>query len=263
MKQTNWTKAIACNRACLRSLLIVMVCLPTITHADSDVGDTTPAVDSAEKKDWSFVLGAYGFLPWVTGQSGAGSATADLHLTGTSQIWNSLRFAAAFDAEAIYKNRYSFGLDFFYANLGTSQHGRAITNRIAFSETIIEARAGYRFFQNRGSWLEAYAGARYWDVKASLSVTGPLGGVTSGAAGDQWIDPLIGLRGRYAITPNWALLSQADIGGFGLNSDMSWRTQAAIEYVWENGFGLSVGYKALQTDFDNGKTGSDRFVWDV
>jgi len=231
----------------------------------ADLAQPVPTDDFPPPKKWEFVLGVYGFLPWVNGTTGAGSQTADLSLTG-GDILDALRFGYFFDGEVVYDQRFSAMFDVMYANLGgAGDTDRGSRVRLTFHEYIIEGRTGYRFFRQGSSWLEAYAGVRYWDVKQTLSITGGgrLGLTRTGSAGDQWVDPIVGLRGRYGVTENWGLIGQGDIGGFGAGSDFSWRAQGGVQYAFKNGLALDLQYKALQVDFDNGKSGSDRFVWDV
>ncbi|CTQ55341.1 hypothetical protein LP7551_03882 [Roseibium album] len=231
----------------------------------ADLDQTAQSEDFPAPKKWEFVLGVYGFLPWVNGTSGAASTTATLDLTGRD-ILDALRFAYFVDGEVVYDRRFSAMVDIMYANLGGASSTRRGTRiGLTFSEYIIEARAGYRFLVEGPSWLEAYGGVRYWDVTQTLSITGGgrFGLTRTGSAGDQWIDPIVGLRGRYGVTENWGLVGQGDIGGFGAGSDFSWRAQAGVQYAFENGLAIDLEYKALQVDFDNGKTGANRFVWDV
>lgn len=187
----------------------------------ADLNPTVPAGEEAGPEKWQFALGIYGFVPWVDGTSGAGSQTTDLDLTG-GDILDALRFADLLDGEVVYDNRFSAMIDVMYANLGgasTTNRGNRV--RLTFRESIIEGRAGYRFISRGPTWLEAYVGLRYWDISRSLSLTGPLGITPTSVAGDSWIDPIVGLRGRYGIAENWGLIGQGDIGGFGIGSDFS------------------------------------------
>ncbi|MEP1930662.1 MAG: hypothetical protein ABJN98_21165 [Roseibium sp.] len=252
-----------CKALICASILFLCAPLAVVRAADPENAAPAEAVESPRK--WEFVLGVYGFVPWVNGTSAAGSVTSDLNLTG-GDILNALRFGYFFDAEAIYDNRFSAMLDVTYANLGgASSSSRGSRIRLTFSEHIVEGRLGYRFVSKGPSWAEAYAGVRYWDFNQDLSVTGggPFGITRTGSAGDTWIDPIIGLRGRYGFAHKWGLIGQGDIGGFGLGSDFSWRAQAGIQRQFQNGLAIDLQYKALQADFDNGKTGGNRFVWDV
>lgn len=221
-----------------------------------------PSYEEPVAKDWEFVLGAYGFLPWISGDAQTGPVATDFDLTG-SDVLNNLKFTVMADAEIIYRGRFTAAADLLYASLGTSSNfsgNRKIS--VALQQTVLEGRLGYRMLGDRQTWLEAYAGVRYWDVETTLSLSGPIIGFLTGTSGDQWVDPIIGLRGRYAFTRNWALVGRGDIGGFGAGSDFTWNLQGGVQYAFDNGWAIDLQYKALAVDFDNNDPGLQRFAID-
>ncbi len=222
-----------------------------------------PFNEEPAAKDWEFILGAYGFLPWISGDTQVGNVTSSFDITA-SDVLNNLKFAVMADGEAIYKDRYSAAVDIFYSNLGTSEDFRGSRKvGITLKQTVLEGRLGYKVLGDRLTWLEVYAGARYWDIETTLSLNGPIIGSVSGTAGDRWVDPIIGLRGRYALNANWALIGRGDIGGFGVGSDFSWNVQGGVQYAFDNGWAIDLQYKALAVDFDNNDPGTQRFAIDV
>jgi len=54
------------------------------------------------------------------------------------------------------------------------------------------------------------------------------------------------------------LFAEADIGGFGVNSDSTWQAQGGVEWDVTRHFYLRATYRYLATDYDN-----DNFVYDV
>ena len=78
-----------------------------------------------------------------------------------------------------------------------------------------------RDFARSWQWL---AGARYYalDTDVDLSV----GGVPSGSSrdGHAWVDPIVGARYQGELGRDWSLRARADVGGFGLGSDLAWKT---------------------------------------
>jgi hypothetical protein len=65
----------------------------------------------------------------------------------------------------------------------------------------------------------------------------------------NWIDPLIGLRGRFNLSKAFYLSAETDIGGFGIGSDIAVQAYAALgcqitRYVYSE-----VGYRYLYEDF--------------
>lgn len=67
---------------------------------------------------------------------------------------------------------------------------------------------------------------------------------------DDWWDPYIGVRGRYNLNSTFYLTAKADIGGFGIGSDLTWQAEAALGIaVTKNVFG-EIGYRAIGVDYD-------------
>ena len=74
-------------------------------------------------------------------------------------------------------------------------------------------------------------------------------------------NPLVGVNVVAQLTERWAVRAEADIGGFGVGSDLTWNAQAIVTYRWTVG-GYDVlagaGYRALYWDYQDGD-----FAWDV
>ncbi len=72
----------------------------------------------------------------------------------------------------------------------------------------------------------------------------------SGAA--DWIDPIIGLRTRYNFTASCYAVGRADVGGFGVGSDLAWQAYAGVGYQFNPKVTLELGYRYLQMDYTSG-----------
>ena len=68
----------------------------------------------------------------------------------------------------------------------------------------------------------------------------------------DWVDPYVGLIGRYNINDRLYLVGRTDIGGFGVGSDLAWHATGAIGRQMGERSALEVGYKHLAVDHDNG-----------
>jgi hypothetical protein len=67
---------------------------------------------------------------------------------------------------------------------------------------------------------------------------------------DDWWDPYLGLRGRYNVNAKFYMTAKADIGGFGIGSDLTWSAETALGcQVTERVF-TEVGYRALAVDYE-------------
>ena len=106
--------------------------------------------------------------------------------------------------------------------------------------------------------IEPEAGFRFTYLRAELDVRH---GGPSVDASESWVDPLIGSRFGIDLSDRWNLTAEANVGGFGVGSDLAWNAQAFVGYRTSL-FGvpttLSAGYRALHQDYDH-----NNFKWDV
>jgi hypothetical protein len=75
---------------------------------------------------------------------------------------------------------------------------------------------------------------------------------------DDWFDPYIGLRGRYNLNEKYYLLARADIGGFGVGSDLSWSASGGVGCQLSPRVYTEITYRALGMDYDH-----DGFIYDM
>lgn len=66
---------------------------------------------------------------------------------------------------------------------------------------------------------------------------------------DNWVDPLIGLRGRLNLTKAFYLTAWTDVGGFGIGSDIAVEAYAALGCDLTRNIYSEVGYRYLYDDF--------------
>jgi outer membrane autotransporter protein len=66
---------------------------------------------------------------------------------------------------------------------------------------------------------------------------------------DNWVDPLIGLRGRLNLTKAFYLTAYTDVGGFGIGSDIAVEAYAALGCQVTRNIYSEVGYHYLYDDF--------------
>jgi hypothetical protein len=68
---------------------------------------------------------------------------------------------------------------------------------------------------------------------------------------DDWFDPYIGLRARYNFSKAFYLTGRADVGGFGIGSDITTEVSAAMGcHITRNIFS-ELGYRYLYTDYNS------------
>ncbi len=75
---------------------------------------------------------------------------------------------------------------------------------------------------------------------------------TDSSADEDWVDPIVGLRGQWNINDKWFLAGRGDIGGFSVGSDFAWSVQATVGYNFTSHVSAELGYRYLHTDYTNG-----------
>ena len=114
---------------------------------------------------------------------------------------------------------------------------------------------------SRDTTLDLYAGVRY--TYLDLEIDPALEPSRSGS--EDWLDPIIGAKVVHPFSEKWHMQANADIGGFGVESDFTWSTTAVtgVDFsLFKHPATAYFGYRAIGWDFSDG-TGSDEFIWDV
>ncbi len=258
MKQTAWF------------LTLVLVLLGTVVAGAAD-----------ERPRWEFEALPYVWLPGNFGTVGVKGRTAFVDVTVHDVLdiatdGNALTgtgyFSLAYD-------RWSAFIDAFggYVEESTVQKipTRFCTLCVAAKAEIrpvfVDFALGYRVGQwalpgrPRPATLGVYAGTRYMHFGAKLSgsvgVAGGFQGAGNVSEAFNWADPLIGVRWEVPLLARLSLDLRADIGGFGVSSELIWGLVGGVRYwlSW-NPLGartwLGAGYRAVSFDRDFGDGGN-------
>ncbi len=72
------------------------------------------------------------------------------------------------------------------------------------------------------------------------------------AASKSWVDPFVGLRGRLNLTDQVYLAARADVGGFGVASDITWNLFGALGYQLSERWSTELGWRHYSVDYQDG-----------
>ena len=234
------------------------------------------AEDNKQQDEWRFTLTPYLWAPSISGNMkfglpvGSGEGKADV---SSSDYLKNLQFAGMMSFEAA-KGRWSILSDILYIDFSDSNReasvpglgvgsGFAINADTGLEALVFEVAGAYTVFKNQNGNLDLLAGLRYASVegKVDLNLIGPLpGGWRSSKFSERedFIDPIIGFKGKLLLGKNWFMPYYFDIGGFSVDSDLTLQAYAGIGYRFTDWFSMSLGYRYLYYDFDNTK-----FVEDI
>ena len=106
--------------------------------------------------------------------------------------------------------------------------------------------------------VDVLAGARIWYVDTEIHLSPGL--LPARRAGDDevWGDPVVGLRWNAPLGRGFFLTGYADVGGFGVASDLTWQLLGTLGYRFNDWISARAGYRHLDVDYKD-----DGFVWDV
>ncbi|MGC6426050.1 MAG: DUF481 domain-containing protein [Akkermansiaceae bacterium] len=118
-----------------------------------------------------------------------------------------------------------------------------------FVSTPVEVRlagiglaAGYRFWDEPVGGLDLLIGARYQRVEAEYQLS-----ALQNRRSD-WIDPMLGLRGRVALAEGLALTTQVEVGVSGVGSATCWQVQVGLDYAVSDRFAVELNFQSLELD---------------
>jgi hypothetical protein len=257
-------------REALVSTIAGMAALLGSTAARAaDITPEAPQKASPAVSEWTFSVAPYLWAAGLEGDVGL-FGREPVHLDMSfGDIFDNLRFGGMLGAEAHNGTWGLFG-DLIYvkidadASITRTVGGVPATLAASVETSSLTATlmGEYRAIASDAATLDLMAGARIWsvdnDIEAALSAGGPPLAEFSGSDGSVWVDPIIGVKGRYDITPSWFLTGWGMIGGFGAGSDLTWDALGAVGYQWNERLSLVAGYRALGVDYED-----DGFVYDV
>lgn len=235
---------------------------------------------------WRFEAAAYGWLMSASGSMTAKGQVVDFDASFIQLLQKSdslIGYMGYFEAG---KGRVGFYADLVFSKLGFTNTTLNYRNPIAglklsttanaaltYSMTIVETGGLYELHRWNGTEgsstaLDGLLGFRIWNqsADANYDVMGTvdfsrlgfqrgIGFSTAGTGSLTWVDPIIGLRLRHQFTPAQKIVLRGDIGGFGLQSSLTWQATAIYSYAWQfSGYQLvaGVGYRALGVNYSTG-----------
>jgi hypothetical protein len=102
--------------------------------------------------------------------------------------------------------------------------------------------------------VDALAGIRVYHMEVDLDLDpGP-----EFSGSQTWVDPVAGVRMLFHVTPRLTFNLSADVGGFGIGSDVSWRLIGGADYKINRCVSISAGWAILDVDYESGD-----FAYDV
>jgi hypothetical protein len=204
-------------------------------------------------KDW-YVAFRLGYFPY----------TADVEGTvGNRDFKTEAEFSDVMDkTETILGGEVEFGKDkwfvslaSFYQEVETEKGNSTIGAEITAYEFAANPMVGYRAYQTMlegGHPLvfDVMAGIYYVKLNVDVDVFSPLGNVSKDKS-INFTDPMFGGRGYYGFSKKFGFGAAAQVGGFGVGSEIHYQLGANLNYAITSKLTVSGGYKYWYWDYED------------
>ena len=227
-------------------------------------------IENRQMARWRYSLTPFFWTPGISGtiQAGNNSVNVDESIGEfLSSVIDNFDFAAMARFEADYC-RWSILFDFIYIGLGDTESGQTpagapVNVDWTYDSLIADLFAGYRFAEvplgcgdacfKPTATFDALAGFRGYHFEVSVDLDpGP-----DADGSRNWVDPVVGARALFHVTPALTFNAMANIGGFGVGSDLSWQLIVGLDYKVANCVSLDAGWAVLSIDYQHGNANYD------
>jgi hypothetical protein len=236
----------------LRLSLVVISSLAIVTAAAP-----APADDSGEilrRDDWSFAISPYVWAASLDGTVGVGDLPSLDIDASFGDILRNLDLAAMTVVELRYQ-RFGLYADIVFTNIsvdGDPPREILFDGANVENELFIGTFGGaYSALDNERGHLDLLAGARAWSVDTRLNLDGGFLDDREFESNENWVDPVIGVKGRFNLGHGLYVNGLAHVGGFGVASDLTWDVFGGLSYQFNETVSAIAGYRHLEVDYDN------------
>ena len=212
------------------------------------------ADDSAGDDTWQFGGAIY---LWGAGIGGETRTGDDIDMSFSDLMKNlDMAFMGMLTAR---KGKWSLLSDVIYLNVSDDKSrttngeliGQPVTAKldVGLKSLIISAAAAYEVYENARTQLDVLAGGRYLYMKPDLEFRiADIGLRERVAESEDFIDAVVGLRGRTELNEKWGMNYYADIGTG--ESDLTWQLLAGFNYRFSK-VDAAFGYRYIKWEFDD------------
>lgn len=211
----------------------------------------------AQDGTWHGAATIYGWLPAIQGAQEGPDGQPVVDITGPD-VLDALDFAFMAAGE-VRRDRFGLMFDGVYADLGFDGEARRVdVSGSLDTELWFASGAGfYRLYEENGALADVYGGLRAMGVSADFGVE--IGQFSrSRTVTVNWVDPIVGLRGLYPLGDRFSVSGRADIGGFGVGSELTWQAYGGVNYAFSDSWLGTLGYRYMSIDYDD-----DRLTLDI
>jgi hypothetical protein len=215
------------------------------------IGLFVPSSGVAADDSWNVEVTPFFWGIAFNGTSSVGRLPAlDVDMSASDMLDNFNMGVAVFAVAQ--KGKMSLLSEFTYLSLGTEDDillGSVSQNLDTY---LAMAAAAYRL--PFPLTTDIYGGLRFVRMDISSELNG-----REAIAGDRdWIDPIVGVHLALPFSESLSFNLHADVGGFGVGSDLTYMIMPALKYQFTDTFSGKMAWRWLDIDYDN-----DAFAMDM
>jgi len=207
----------------------------------------------AENGSWQYKLTPYLWAMGLDGDIGARGVTAPIDLKFEDAV-KDLEFGGMLAMEA-FNGTWGVLVDGSYINLDDDTDTQLGKFRTEVEQLMLEGAAIYRIDTDGRVTVDVGAGGRYIDSDVDVDVPSDRADLSTS---EGWADPIILARLKMQFAENCFGVLVGDIGGFGVESDLTWQITALGGYSFTETVSALFGYRYLDYDYEK-----DDFSYDV
>jgi hypothetical protein len=209
---------------------------------------------------WEFVVSPYLWMAGIDGDVTAKGTEASVD-ADFGDILDNLDVGAQGYFE-LRKDKWGAYIDAIYLRVSSDAEVGPVDIDIESSTTLVGAGVLYQIYEGYAGSnpvaTDIFVGGRYMNQDVELDFAG----IADVSADKNWVDPIIGVTYNRDMSEKFLIKTTADIGGFGIGSDMTWSFSILGGYRLGRHSNLWFGYRYLDIDYDDG-SGAKKFEYDV
>jgi hypothetical protein len=229
---------------------------PKESSPETVPGSAKPATDDDK---WHFVFSPYFWMAGLHGTIGGPNRTIAVDERFT-EIFHSLKFAFMGVFEA-HKGKWAMQTDVEFVSIGDDKAtpGPLFSSADATIKTFVfTPEVGYKIYNDpdKGNFVQVLGGTRIWHISSDVTFNAGILPATQVNASRSWVDGVVGLRGKAALSEKVFFMGRFDVGGGG--SKFTYQLFGGLGYNINQKIAIVGGYRALDVNYDK-----NNFLYDT
>jgi len=234
------------------------VTVSTATAKSTSSPETT-VPQTVDPDKWQFLFSPYFWMAGLHGTTGGPNRTVHVD-ESFGDIFESLKFAFMGVFEA-HKNKWAIQTDVEFVSLEDEKAtpGPLFSSATAKIKTFVfTPEVGYKIYSDpdKGSFVQVLGGTRIWHISSDLTFNAGLLPTVLTKNSRSWVDGVVGMRGKAALSEKFFFIGRFDVGGGG--SKFTYQLFGGLGYNLNKKVALVGGYRALDVNYDK-----NNFLYDT